>query len=300
MKDFKISVLIVTCNRSVFLKDCLESLKKQSYQPNKVLVVDNASDLKTEKVIHDFKKHLPITYALEKIKGEAFARNKALSLAKGDIFVFIDDDCIADKNWLKNINNFFKKKSKINGLVGRTENLFKKNPYACVAQCYYCRWLTGNFKNINKIQPLSSKNTFFDTKNLAFKKEIVKGFSFDPSVLFHSVDVDNVAGSILLKKGKFVYLPSAIVYHHNWSSFKELMIKNFFQGVANELILDRKKINSRSPILIYNYQKIFKLCLSEIKELNFFRKIIFWLMVFAYPWSYKAGRIFYKIKKDNL
>lgn len=293
----KISVLIVTCNRPGFLKDCLKSLKSQICLPNQVLVVDNGNGEKALKIVKNFKKDLPIDYVFEKIKGEAFARNRALKFAKGDILVFIDDDCLADKNWLKTIADFFQQNHKSDGLVGKVENRLKENPFANIYQCYYLRWLMENFSQIDKIQPLTEEKSFFDTKNVAFRRKLIGDFAFDPDVLFHSVNVDNVAGDLLVKKGKFFYHPQMIIFHQNWGSFKELLVKNFFQGVADEWIRQKQGIENRQKPLPYSYVNWLKICLGEIKDLIFFQKFVFWPMLFFYPLPYKIGRLAFKLKK---
>lgn len=297
MMKYKISVLIPTQDRPLFLTRCLDSLKSQTILPDQIVIVDNGSGSITRKIINDFKKYFKVTYAKERKRGEAFARNKALKLAKGEIFVFIDDDCVADKDWLKNIHRHFKKHTDSDGFVGKTENYLKDNLYANIYQCYYLRWLMENFKEINRTQPLTKENSFFDTKNVALRKDLIEDFSFDPDVLFHSINVDNVAGSTLLKRGKFFYNPKVVVYHQNWDSFKNLMVKNFFQGMADQLILEKKDIDSRKKIYKYSFFKWLKICHKEIKDLNFFKKTIFWLMLFIYPMPYKIGRLSYKIKR---
>lgn len=297
MRD-KVSVLIPTRNRPLILAKCLNSLRSQKTCINQVVVVDNGLEKTAEKIVSGFGKDFEIDYFREEKQGEAFARNKALKLAKGEILVFIDDDCVADKNWLKNIIIHFKKYPDCDGLLGKTENYLKNNPYANVCQVYYLRWLLENFKKINQIQILKPNNNFFDTKNFAFEKKLIKNFSFDPDVLFHGVDVDNVAGNVLRKKGKFYYHPGITVYHRHWSSFRELMIKNFFQGIANQLILEKKGVNPRELAFKYDFRDFWENLNKEIKDLNFSKKIIFWLLLFIYPIPYKIGRLFYKIKKS--
>jgi len=232
----------------------LNSLKKQSFLPDRVIIVDNSFNGSAEKIIADFKSNFKIEYFLEKKQGEAFARNKALKLAKGDLLLFIDDDCLADRHWLKNVIDFFQKNPKADGLVGRVKNELKGNLFANVYQCYYLRWLTENFPKINQIQALTKEKTFFDTKNLVLRKSLTKNFSFNPDILFHSINVDNVAGEFLVKKGNFFYHPQMIVYHRNWGSFKELLIKNFYQGVADEWIKRKQGIENRQKVLSYSYK----------------------------------------------
>lgn len=292
MIDFKISVLIVTKDRPHLLIKCLSSLKNQTVLPFQVVVVDNGHKKATKKIIKKIRADFKIHYSREKKQGEAFARNKALKLGKGNIFAFIDDDCIAERNWLANILNNFKKHSKIDGVIGISKNLYENNVYATVYQCYYLRWLMENFKNIKKRYFLKRNNNFFDTKNVAFKKKF-RNFSFDTQTLFHSINIDVIVGAELLKKGKFIYDPKVIVYHHNPSSFIRLMRKNFFQGIADQLTLDKKNINLRRIPLKYSYFNWLRLCHKETSCLNFFQKIIFWMLLFIYPIPYKVGKLAY-------
>ena len=127
MLNQKVSVLIITRDRLLLLKRCLESLVRQSKLINQIVVVDNGSRTAVKKIIPRFKKYFKITCVKEFHQGESFARNKALKFARGGILVFIDDDCIADRNWLKEICFCFETNPDCIGLLGKSENLYKKN-----------------------------------------------------------------------------------------------------------------------------------------------------------------------------
>lgn len=291
-----ISVLIPTCGRLQLLARCLSSLKKQTVLPSQIVVIDNSSTLGTEKIVENFKKHFQIVYAVEEEKGEAFARNKALELARGDILVFIDDDCVAGRKWLEKILSHFKEYPESDGLVGKSENLLKGNPFAQVFQSYYWRWLMENFENLDQVQILKLRNSFFDTKNLALRKNIVKNFSFDKNVLFHGVNVDSIAGDEFIKLGNFYYHPHVIVYHQNPMSLRDLLKKNYYQGIADQWILEKQKINNRKHVLSCSFFTWLEKCRLESKNLSLINKIVFWITLIAYPLPYKIGRISYRLK----
>lgn len=89
-----ISIAICTHNRSTMLRRCLESLCA-IHVPGcewEVLVINNNCTDSTEEVIKEFDDVLPLKTIYEKKTGLSAARNRALSEAKGDLFVFIDDD----------------------------------------------------------------------------------------------------------------------------------------------------------------------------------------------------------------
>lgn len=115
--SLSISVIIITLNRAESLKDTLTSLVKQSRQPDEVIVVDNGSQDNTKEVTLSFSNRLNIRYIYEGQRGVPYARNAGIRNATKDIIAFIDDDCVADKNWLKYLEIPFIKDPYV-GVVG--------------------------------------------------------------------------------------------------------------------------------------------------------------------------------------
>ena len=123
-KKLSISVAIITFNRAEWLKDALTSLTKQTRQPDEVVVVDNGSKDHTKDVVLSFSDRLNIKYVYELIHGIPHARNASIRNATGDIIASIDDDCVADENWLKQIEIPFIKDPNI-GVVGGNVTYFR-------------------------------------------------------------------------------------------------------------------------------------------------------------------------------
>ena len=119
-----ISVVIITLNRAEWLKDALISLTKQTRQPDEVVVVDNGSKDHTKGVILSFSDRLNIKYVYEPVRGIPHARNAGIKNATGDVIASIDDDCVADEDWLKYIEVPFIKDPNI-GVVGGNVSYFK-------------------------------------------------------------------------------------------------------------------------------------------------------------------------------
>lgn len=119
-----ISVMIITRNRAESLKDTLTSLTRQTRQPDEVVVVDNSSTDNTKEIISSFSDKLNIKYVYEAVKGIPHARNAGVRNAISDIIASIDDDCVADENWLKYIEIPFIKDPNI-GVVGGNVTYFR-------------------------------------------------------------------------------------------------------------------------------------------------------------------------------
>ena len=115
---------IITLNRAEWLKDALASLTRQTRLPDEVVVVDNGSKDHTKDVVLSFGDRLNIKYVYEPVRGIPHARNAAIRNAAGDIIASIDDDCVADENWLKQIEIPFIKDPNI-GVVGGNVTYFR-------------------------------------------------------------------------------------------------------------------------------------------------------------------------------
>jgi glycosyltransferase involved in cell wall biosynthesis len=82
-----------------------------------VIVVDNNSHDNTREIALKFNDNFKFKYVLEMTRGIPYARNTGINNATGDIVAFIDDDCEANEDWLKNIEKPFIKDPNI-GAVG--------------------------------------------------------------------------------------------------------------------------------------------------------------------------------------
>ena len=123
--DF-ISVIIPVYNDSKRLKICLKALENQTYPQNlyEVIVVDNNSEENIREVVNCFSQVILTT---EKKRGSYAARNKGITLAKGEILAFTDSDCIPAVNWLEMGVKTLKSPSNC-GLVGGKIEIFFKDP----------------------------------------------------------------------------------------------------------------------------------------------------------------------------
>lgn len=99
----KISVAIITHNRVNLLHDCLNSLEKQTWRPDDIVIVDNASTDATQDVVRQHTSTLPIRYFFSSRTGYSINRLIALRKTKFNTVAWIDDDCIALPNWIEEI-----------------------------------------------------------------------------------------------------------------------------------------------------------------------------------------------------
>ncbi len=88
----KTSIVIPTHNRALFLKAAIDSLLKQTVQPDEIIVVDDGSIDDTSHLLSTFGSKLNVISQAQ--SGRSQARNIGLARANGDFIAFLDDDDI--------------------------------------------------------------------------------------------------------------------------------------------------------------------------------------------------------------
>ena len=92
----KISVIIPTYNRILFLKRSIDSVLEQTLQPYEIIIVDDGSSDGTSAMIKTNYPNLKLIY--QENKGVSAARNTGVKASSGDWVCFLD----SDDEWKKN------------------------------------------------------------------------------------------------------------------------------------------------------------------------------------------------------
>ncbi|MDW8034477.1 MAG: glycosyltransferase family 2 protein [Nitrososphaerota archaeon] len=100
--DLTVSVIVVTYNRPSSCRKTINSLLHQSVLPSEIIIIDDASS-KPFKIAHPLVKIFRNQFEL----GLSASRNIGVKISRGDIIAFIDDDAIADSDYIKNVKHAF-------------------------------------------------------------------------------------------------------------------------------------------------------------------------------------------------
>jgi glycosyltransferase involved in cell wall biosynthesis len=98
MSNLLVSIIIPTYNEEKDIGKCIVSLKKQSYSPKEIIIVDDGSNDKTLEII---KKFQDIKIFKQEHGGPALARNFGAKNSKGKILIFVDADMTFNRDYLK-------------------------------------------------------------------------------------------------------------------------------------------------------------------------------------------------------
>ena len=90
-----------TYNKAEYLRLTLAGFTLQTYALFELVIVDDGSSDHTKEVIEAFKEVLTIRVIHQSNSGRSVARNAALDVAQGKIWVFNDDDRIPDPDFIR-------------------------------------------------------------------------------------------------------------------------------------------------------------------------------------------------------
>ena len=99
----KTSVLVPSFRRPDLLENCLRSLDRQTITPDEVLVVWQGDDTPTRQMAEQLSGSLSIPVQPIHLPepGIVPAENAALDQARGDVILLIDDDAVAEPDWIE-------------------------------------------------------------------------------------------------------------------------------------------------------------------------------------------------------
>ncbi|MGD1911530.1 MAG: hormogonium polysaccharide biosynthesis glycosyltransferase HpsE [Rivularia sp. (in: cyanobacteria)] len=130
-----LTVAIPTYNGENRLPKVLDKLKEQINTEEinwEVIVVNNNSTDGTAKVVKQYQenwlKDVPLKYCFEEEQGFPFARQKAISQAKGELIGFLDDDNLPAKNWVKAAYKFSQNNSQVGAFSSKISGFFETEP----------------------------------------------------------------------------------------------------------------------------------------------------------------------------
>jgi glycosyltransferase involved in cell wall biosynthesis len=93
----KVSVIIPTYNRGIFLKEAIVSVLNQRYQDFELIVIDDGSSDCTQEIVQKYPR---VIYKYQSRSGVSKARNEGIKIAQGEYIAFLDSDDLWDRNKL--------------------------------------------------------------------------------------------------------------------------------------------------------------------------------------------------------
>lgn len=106
--DPLVSVIVPNFNGQGFLRDCLESLRKQTYPVLECLVVDDASTDSSPQLVTNEFPEMPLIKLTEN-GGFARSANEGMRRAAGEVVALLNNDAAAEPDWVAELVGAFRR-----------------------------------------------------------------------------------------------------------------------------------------------------------------------------------------------
>ena len=218
-KTIRYSVIIPAYNAGKTLPDTLAALKQQTISHNEyeVIVVDDGSTDDTA----DAARRFGVNCIGQPNRGPAAARNHGARIAKGDIILFTDADCSADRDWLRQMTLPFQNEKTIG----------VKGAYRTNQKAFAARFAQAEFEDRYDLLGKADAIDMVDTYSAAFRKDIfIKIGLFDESFPVANNEDTELSYRMCAAGYWLEFNPEAIVYHLHPDSFVKYLRLKFKRG----------------------------------------------------------------------
>lgn len=263
----QISVVICTYNRAAYIQDAMDSLYQQSIgkdQYEVIIVNNNSSDNTTDVCTAWINTHRDANYAFynESKQGASFARNTGAALAKGSLLCFMDDDAIAETDYLERIIRFFEEHPDAGGLGGRI--IPKYIPEEPKWMSYYVSSMVGNF-DYSETVAVFSPNKYPLESNMIIRKidfDAIQGFNVDLPGVVGTLRIGGEGKDFFFRLkalGRVIYYDPAIRVQHVVETAK--LTKEYMYRVASGMGRGERVRTLKISKIAY-FKKILEYCIK--------------------------------------
>jgi glycosyltransferase involved in cell wall biosynthesis len=218
------SVIVPVYNRPDELRELLQSLTQQTVTDFEVIVVEDGSEIRSDRVVDAFRDQLTINYIFKPNSGPGPSRNLGFKHARGEYFVVFDSDCIIPPGYFEAVDAY-RAVEHFDAWGGpdRSHESFTPLQQA-MAFTMSATLTTGGVRGGKKegFQPRSF--------NMGMSRQVVEktqGFVFTRLA-------EDIELSIRMRKAGFkvVLIPEAFVYHKRRTALRQFykQVSNFGRG----------------------------------------------------------------------
>lgn len=251
------SILIPTYNRCEKLRVVLDALQQQEGLEDVEVVVgiDGSTD-GTAALLEELVKSFPVPLRFFRIpnSGRAVIRNRLIDEAHGDLLIFIQDDIVVRKGWLR---SHLDAHQRFEGAVIGHVTWYPKQEVTP-----YMHWLEhgGHMLDFSSLSDGQETDFWhFYMGNLSVSRSLLGALRFDESFAGYGWE-DIVLGLAFVKQGgKVYYMASARAYH--WDEYREEDLTPYMQKVGKSAVLAEQQYPGTGFVP------------------PFWKRLVFWLLI---------------------
>ena len=284
MSKVDVSVIIPNFNGEELLKDCLTSLKNQSFKEFEIILVDNNS---TDNSLEYIENNFPKVRIIKLNKNFGFAKsiNQGVKASKAKYVVFLNNDTEVEKNWLKNLVECVDNHPEVISVNSKLLNFYNRKIIDGmgilineVGQARSIGWQqedSGQYEEEQYIFGATGGASLF------IREDFINLGMFDENYFMYSEEVDFAFRAQFLGY-KSIYYPKAVVFHKHKATAKKRPrhIEYWqFRNMTQTIIKDFP-----TPLLIKDFRWL-KIILVHLNTIFYqFKNGFWWAPVLSDLW----------------
>ncbi len=258
-----ISVVIPTYNEEKNIATCLDSVLAGSLLPDEIIIADGNS---TDRTIEVAGRYPSVQVVENKLRHAAGGRNAGIQAANGELIVFLDADCIADRDWLQEIHNAFLQEE----LDGCGACIL---PFPSDNRCeqfwgHLSLQLLMNYGDQPYYVKNKTLNEAFITASCAYTKDLLTKLNYFSNYFANNAEDIDLCWRALEAGAKLKYIPSAKILAHSPTTVAGICKKSFRNGISSSK-LQKTYSNSRINFDKYLYKALGKNLIHIFKKDEF-------------------------------
>jgi len=213
------TIVVATRKRADSLRRTLASLVEQVNDRGNwhAIIVDNAGDHATERVVEAFRDRIDVRYIIETTPGQNAARNRALQEPLGELVIFTDDDTPADANWLATLGTTAHANPDADFFGGKIIPVWPTPERPWHADAWFASFAFADQDLGDNIRDYGG--CFPSSPNMAIRRRVFdSGICFDDGI--GPIGSRRISGSeaelfsrLIAAGRRGVYNPRAVIYH---------------------------------------------------------------------------------------
>lgn len=220
------SIVVPVFNRPLEVADLLESLVKQTYKEFEIVIVEDGSHYKSDRVISRYKDVLNIKYYEKANEGPGLARNYGVDHSSGDYIIILDSDVILPEQYLE--------------VVDRCVNAYDADVFTAPDEAHQSfneeqKAINFAMTSVLTTGGIRSRKTMMDKHyprsfNMGMKRSVFQDMGGFSAMRFGE---DIELGARLHRMGYHTFVfEDAFVYHKRRSTFTQFFKQVFNSGIA--------------------------------------------------------------------
>jgi GT2 family glycosyltransferase len=210
-----ISVIIPNWNGAAHLPTCLDSLRKQTYQEWRIIVVDNGSEDGSSELLADRYPEVQVI-ALPQNRGFAGAVNVGIEASDDPMIALLNNDTEVDSGWLAALARAMEAYPQAGSIASKILLFDRRNTFHSAGDYYRTDGIPGNRGVWQEDREQYDRDEMIFgacAGAAAYRRSMLEDIGlFDESFFAFCEDVD-LAWRAQLGGYKCLYAPQAVVYH---------------------------------------------------------------------------------------